>query len=205
MATCSWLRTGQSLTHSVEHNVGLAYGAFPKKVASTIKIPLDQAQAIFDAYHNQLYPGITNYRENYVLPTATANGQLHLGLGCYIKTDDAARDIRTITNATCQFWSIITALTINKIHTEIDAANYGDDIFCTSTIYDSIYFCVREDSHYIKWLNDLIIPTITADFMENQTIHNAAVGAIGRDWASLHPLPNDASLSQIQDILDGLH
>lgn len=78
---------------------GLSYGAYPPKVANTLKIPLSEAESIFNNYHNVLYPGITNYRENYVLPTAAANGKLHLGLGCYLHTNDARRDIRTLSNA----------------------------------------------------------------------------------------------------------
>lgn len=185
-------------------NVGISYGAYPPKIAATLRISLAAAQALFDNYHQVLYPGITKYREEYVLPTATQNGRLHLGLGCYIKTDNANRDIRTLTNATCQFWSIITLLTVNKMHQLIDDNQLQDDIFCTSTIYDSIYYCVRKDAPTIKWLNDTIVPILTHDFMENQTIHNEAVGELGNDWAHLELLPNNASLAQIQQLLDNL-
>lgn len=78
---------------------GLSYGSYPDKVSKTLKIPLAAAQSIFDNYHNVLYPGITDYRENYVLPTAKSTGRLHLGLGCYIYTDNARSDIRTLHNA----------------------------------------------------------------------------------------------------------
>jgi len=183
---------------------GLSYGAFPPKVAATLKIPLEEAQQIFDRYHNELYSGITNYRENYVLPTATKNGRLHLGLGCYLKSDDPAADIRTLTNSTCQYWSIITALTINKTHQWIDNNRLQNDIFCTSTIYDSIYFCIKADAALIKHFNDTIVPIITADFIENQLIHNEAQGEIGPDWSSLQPVPNNASIEQIQAILDAI-
>ena len=78
---------------------GLSYGSFPDKVSKTLKISLSAAEAIFNSYHNELYSGITDYRENYVLPTAKANGRIHLGLGCYIYTDNARKDIRTLNNA----------------------------------------------------------------------------------------------------------
>lgn len=183
---------------------GLSYGAFPPKVADTLKISVPAAEQIFNRYHNELYGGITDYRENYVLPTATANGRLHLGLGCYIKTDNPHKDIRTLNNATCQFWSIVTALTINKIHQLIDKTNYQNDIICTSTIYDSIYFVVRKDVNIIKWLNDRIVSIMTQDFMENQTIKNEAEGEIGLDWASLKQVPNNASTEEINVILKDL-
>ena len=184
---------------------GLAYGAFPKKVAATVKIPLEDAQLIFNAYHNELYPGITDYRENYVLPTTREHGQIHLGLGFYMKSDDPDRDIRTLNNGTCQFWSILTALTINKLHHLIDEANLQNDIRVTSTIYDSIYFEVRADPTIIKWLNDRIIPIMTTDFMLNQTISNEAELELGLSWADLHKLPIDASLEDISTIMENLH
>lgn len=202
MVTCSWPYAGQYLTPTVEHNVGLNYGAFPKKVASSLKISIVAATQLFDRYHNELYGGITEYRENYVLPTTLEHGRIHLGLGCYIKSDNPGRDIRTLNNATCQFWSIVTALTINKIHQLIDDADLQDHIKCTSTIYDSIYFTLPADARYVKWLNDNIVPIITKDFMLDQTIHNEATGEIGPSWAELFPVRNNESLTTIQSIID---
>lgn len=180
---------------------GLAYGAYPKKVASTVKIPIEEAETIFNAYHNELYPGITEFRENRVLPTATEYGQIHLGLGFHLQTDDPDRDIRTLNNACSQFWSILTGLTINKLHHLIDEAGYQNDILVTSTIYDSIYFEVRNDPTIIKWLNDHIIPIMEQDFLEDQIVHNSANLEIGPSWADLHELPHEATLEYISDIL----
>lgn len=183
---------------------GLAYGAFPKKVAQTIKIPIEDATIIFDAYHEEMYPGISDYRENYVLPTVTNQGYIHLGLGCVIFSDDPARDIRTINNGTVQFWSILTLLTINKLHLLIDEAGYQDDIIVTATIYDSIYFEVRIDPVIIKWLNDTIVPIMETDFMENQTIRNEADLELGTSWADLHKLQHNASIEDITEVIASL-
>ena len=204
MVTCSWSRTGHSLTSYGEHNVGLSYGAYPPKVSKTLKVPLDTAEKIFNSYHNELYGGITEYRENYILPTAKQEGKIHLGLGCYLQSNNAKRDIRTLNNASCQFWSILTLLTINKLHQDIDTESISNDIECISTIYDSIYFIVKEDAHTIKWLNDRLITYMTTDFMENQTIKNEATAEIGYDWATLHKIPNNASIEQIEEVLQQL-
>lgn len=181
---------------------GLSYGAFPKKVAQGLKVPIDVAESIFDRYHNELYSGITDYRENYVLPTSKDNGGIHMGLGCRIMTDDPDADIRTLNNATCQFWSILTLLSINKIHQAIDEADLNESIQCTSTIYDSIYFIVRNDPTTIKWLNDRIVEYMMVDFMEDQTVINEATGEIGYDWADLHQIPNGASVKEIQGVIN---
>lgn len=180
---------------------GLAYGAFPPKIAATLKISLEAATDIFNNYHNILYPGITDYRENYILPTARENGEIHLGLGFTLRTDDADRDIRTLANATCQFWSILTALTINKLHQLIDEKGYEEHVKVISTIYDSIYLEVTEDPVIIKWANDNLIKIMLVDFMEDQTIHNEAECDIGYNWADMEHIPNNASLSEIKKIM----
>ena len=183
---------------------GLAYGAFPPKIAATLKIPIEEAEEIFNNYHKVLYPGITDYRENYVLPTAKEHGEIHLGLGFTLKTDDADRDIRTLANATCQFWSILTALTINKMHQLIDEKGLENDVKVISTIYDSIYLEVTEDPAIIKWVNDNLIATMLVDFMEDQIIHNEAESDIGYNWADMVRIPNNASIEDIKKVLDSL-
>lgn len=180
---------------------GLSYGAYPPKVAKGLKIDIKLATEIFENYHYTLYPGITNYRENYVLTTAEQNRRIHLGMGFYIRTDNPDKDIRTLNNGTAQFWSILSALTINKIHTLIDEQEYADDIFVTSTIYDSIYFCVKRNASTIKWLNDTIVPIMCKDYMVDQIVPNNAIGEIGPDWADLHQLSQNATIEEIQNLL----
>jgi hypothetical protein len=183
---------------------GLAYGAFPPKVAATIKCPLDEAIIIFDAYHYELYPDVTAYRENYVLPTAKEEGQIHLGLGCTLISDNPDRDIRTISNATIQFWSILALLTINKMHQLIDKAGLQDRVLITSTIYDALYLEADADPKVIKWVNDNIVPVMEAQYLVGEIVHNEASLEVGLDWASLQELSKDATLEKITDILNNL-
>jgi len=124
---------------------GLSYGCGPNKVARMLKSTLSKGQSIFHNYHNVLYKEITEYREKYVLPTARKFKQIHLGMGCKLSSDTPNNDIRTLYNATCQFWSILSLLTANKIHLEIDKYGLQEDIFCISTIYDSLYYIVKKD------------------------------------------------------------
>lgn len=179
---------------------GLAYGAFPKKVSVSAKIPLEEAESIFKAYHEELYPGVTAYRENYVLKSARENGFIHMGLGARIYTDSPDKDIRTLTNSTCQFWSILSLLTINKLHQLIDEAGYQNDIIITSSIYDSIYFCIRDDAKIIKWLNDVIVPVMETKYMAGQILDNSVDLEIGPDWYELYKLPHNAPVEEISAI-----
>jgi hypothetical protein len=186
--------------------VNIRDGAFPPKIASSIKCSLEEAEVIFNAYHNDMYPGITSYRENYVLPTARENNELHLGLGFKILTDDADKDIRTLANSSVQFWSILTLLTVNKMHQLVDANNLQEDILITSTIYDSIFFEVTADASIIKWLNDTIIPVMTQNFMPGKILLNDCDLCVGTSWADYedNKLPVNASLEYVQEVLNKL-
>ncbi len=181
---------------------GASYGAFPKKIASQIKCSLEEATSIFNAYHNEMYPGITAYRENYVIPTAHNTGKLHMGLGCYIRSDDAERDQRTLQNSLAQFWSILTLLAINKLHHAIDEAGLQNDVIIVSSIYDAIYIEVTNDPTIIKWLNDTLVPIMLQDFIPDQAVPNDAEGEVGLDWYTTAKLPHNASLDEITTALE---
>lgn len=195
---------GYSLTNYTEQKVGLSYGAYPPKVAKTLKCSIEQATEIFNNYHNVLYKDITEYR-NSILNIALKDKEVHLGLGCYIKTSKPEEEIRTYNNSSIQFWSILTALTINKLHKLIDENNYQEDIKVITTIYDSIYLICKEDVNIIKWLNDNIIPIMTKDFIENQIVPNEAVGEIGKNWYDLKPIQNNSNIEDINKVLSELN
>lgn len=179
---------------------GLQYGAYPAKVASSIKCTLEEAETIFNRYHNELYPSVTRFRESYVLPTAIANKKLHIGLGCYIKSSNPSKDIRTITNSCSQFWSILTLLTINELHHHIDEWKLQDHIKIISTIYDSIYIEITDEAPYIEWVNNMIVPIMEQPFIEGQVTQNQAVSDIGYDWATMISIPPNASLEEIDKV-----
>lgn len=141
---------------------------------------------------------------NEVYQIAKQDGELHIGLGCYIKSSNPDEEIRTLFNSCSQFWSILTLLSINKLHKEIDKAGYTEDIKVINTIYDSIYCIVKEDTKIVKWLNDTLIPIMNKDFIENQIVHNEAAADIGYNWYDLHKLNNNESVEGIQYIMDEL-
>lgn len=158
---------------------------------------------IYNNYHNVLYKDVSVFKEK-VLNKARKNKRVHLGLGCYLYTDNVNKHERTLFNANSQFWSILTLLTIEKLYSEIEANNLTNSIEVIATIYDSIYLCVDRDSKVIKWLNDTIIPIMSKDFMTNQIVHNESEGEIGVDWSNLHHVPNNASIEEIEAILENM-
>jgi len=178
---------------------GLAYGKYPDESSGGAI-----TQEIFDNYHNELYPGITAYREKYVLPTAKKQGYIHLGLGCRLHTSSPSDHIRTLHNATCQFWSILTLIAVNELNYQVEKNNLSDDIKVHSTIYDSIYIYVRKNAEIIKWLNDTLVPIMNVDYMTEAKVPNECVGELGTSWASLDRLENNASIENIKLLLANL-
>jgi hypothetical protein len=174
----------------------LAYGGFPDIEKGGVI-----TQEIFDRYHNVLYPGITDYRDNYVLPTSVNNGYIHLGLGCRLYTDNPHNDIRTLHNATVQFWSILTLIAVNELNYRIEQENLEKYVQVQSTIYDSIYTQTYRDPEIIKWVNENLIEVMTVQYLQDEEIHNEAEGEIGLNWADLHKIPNNASIQQIEEVL----
>lgn len=149
-----------------------------------------------------LYSGITDYRENYVLETARNQGYLHLGLGCRIYSDNPDNDIRTLNNATCQFWSILTLIAINELNYRAKRDGLEGKIKVHATIYDSIYIYVEKNAETIKWLNDNAVEILCVDYIEDIIVKNEAEGEIGDSWDNLFKVPKGSSVEEIQQIID---
>lgn len=178
----------------------LAYGGFPDSHKGGVI-----TQEIFDNYHNVLYPGITDYRENYVLPFIKENGYIHLGLGCRMYSDNADNMIRSINNATVQFWSILTLIAVNEMNFRIEEAGFQDRITAVSTIYDSIYFTLDSDPELIEWLNNNVVPVLCTQWLEEEVVCNVAKGEIGLNWCDLHKLSNNANVEEINKTLEKIY
>ncbi len=185
-------------------NVGLQYGAYPPKIAESIKCSIEEAQSIFDRYHGELYSNVTKFREEVVLPAARANGEVHMGLGAKILTDDPKKDERTLVNSCSQYWSLLTLFAINKLHQAIDDAGLSTSIIVTNTIYDAIYGEIDNDPELVYWLNQTLPAIMVQPFIEGEIVHNEADLEVGLDWASFVKISNSATLEDITTILSQL-
>lgn len=122
-----------------------------------------------------------------------------------MKSDNPSKDIRTLANATCQFWSTLTAIGINELHRRIDETFVSSDtIQVTSTIYDSIYGICLDHPEALKWLNDNIVPILVKDFITDQIVKNEAQLEVGTSWADLQTVPLNATLDDCESILKSL-
>ena len=183
---------------------GITYGAYPPKIAKTLKQPLAVGEKLFNRFHNDLYPDSRDYKDKYILPTAKAQGYIHQGLGARIHSKNPEKDVRTLGNSTMQFWSILTLLAIVKVKKRIELAGYAKDIFIYGTIHDSINAYVREDPSVLKWYNDTLIECMVQDFLIDQKVTLQSNVDIGYSYANCVELPNNCSEQHIIDTLNSL-
>ncbi len=111
---------------------------------------------------------------------------------------------RSAANATIQFWDLLTLQGLHKIQERIEEAGYDNDIIGHATVYDSMYFEIRNDIQIIEWFNNNLIECMIEDFMEDQPIKLVANLDIGTSWADLQELPNNCDTSVIQKTLSKL-
>lgn len=185
-------------------NYLLEYGGYPPKLSKDLGCSLEVAQNIFDKFHYETFLGTTKYREEYVLPTVMKQNYLHLGLGARIYSNNPKKDIRTITNAGYQFWSILTLIGLYLIKERIKSSGYEKDIFIYSTIHDSITAYVRKDPSIIKWYNDTLIECMVPDFLIDQEVTLESNVDIGLSYDKCIELPNNCSIEHIVDVLSAL-
>ena len=177
----------------------LAYGGFPDDhKGGTI------TQEIFDRYHTELYPGVTEFKEDYVIPTANEQGYLHLNWGLRLYSDNPKSDLLSINNANFQGYSDLTLIAgINFRKLYLSKGN-PHNITGLNIIHDALYYEIDNTVEAIKWVNDNLIPTMTPDFLHNQTVHLRAEMYIGFNQKSMVTLPNNASIDVIQSKLKEL-
>lgn len=178
--------------------MNISDGAYPPKVAKSIGCDLAEAQVIFDNYHNLLYPGVTKYREEYVMKQAKQNGFIHLNWGLKLFTDDAKRDIRTLNNATMQAYSDLTQIAAVEFDKVLQSSQFVNDITLTNIVHDCLYYEVTNDLNVIKFINDILPPIMCRDFVLNQELTIKAEIDIGPSLADMVTLPNYANLATIR-------
>ena len=176
---------------------GLSYGAYPPKVAKSIGCDLAEAQQIFDNFHNLLYPGVTKYREEYVLPQANKHGWIHLNWGLKLYTDNAKKDIRTLNNSTMQSYSDLTQIAAVEFDKVYKQSTFAKDIKLVNIVHDCLYFEVTNDLGVIKYVNDHLPAIMCKQFINDQALQIKAEIDIGPSLAHMVTIPNNADIGTI--------
>jgi len=177
----------------------MAYGGFPDahKGGSI-------TEEIFERYHNELYPGVTKFKEDYVIPASEEQGYLHLNWGLRVYSDDPKKNLLALNNANFQGYSDLTLIAATNFRKAYLTNGNPHNIKGLNIIHDALYYELDDTIEAVKWLNDHLIPIMTQDFLINQTVHLRAECDFGYNQAVMVTLPNNADLACLKNILTKL-
>lgn len=177
----------------------MAYGGFPDSHKGG-----SITEAIFDRYHNELYPGVTKFKEDYVIPKSQDQGFLHLNWGLRVFSDNPKSDLLPLNNANFQGYSDLTLIAAINFRKAYLAEGNPYNIKGLNIIHDALYYELDDTPEAVKWLNDHLIPIMVQDFLIDQTVHLRAECDFGYNQSNLITLPNNADLATIEAKLSTL-
>ena len=161
-------------------------------------------QAIFDRYHGELYPGVAEFRDKYVVPTANQQKYLHLNWGLRVYSDNPKQDLLSLNNANFQGYSDLTLIAAINFRKAYLANGNPYNIQGLNIIHDALYYELDDTPEAVKWLNDNLIPIMVQDFLHNQTVHLRAECDFGYSQSTLQTLKNNATIEDVNNLLSKL-
>lgn len=161
-------------------------------------------QAIFDRYHKELYPGVTKFREDYVIPASNEQKFLHLNWGLKLYSSNPKSDLLSMNNANFQGYSCLTLIAAIKFRDLYLSQGNPHNILGLNIIHDALYYELDDTPEAVKWVNDNLIACMVPDFLHNQTVHLRAEADFGYSQSSLKTLRNNASIDEVKELLNEL-
>ena len=176
-----------------------------------------KARAI-EAGHKTLYHVLHSWSADNKT-TMVKQGYIECAFGLKVRTPLLAKsmlgdksmllesEFRGANNAKTQSWGLLTTRAGTEFKERLDVSDERFNVVSTNFIHDAFYGLVRKNINSIKWVNKHLIecmqwqdhPTIKSD-----EIKLTAELDIGNGWDKMYTLKNNASDSDIQDILDKL-
>lgn len=182
----------------------LAYGATYVAVQKVLNCTKEEAQEILDNYW-KAYSGVYKFFEEQ-LEFALEHGYVvSMFNGLHLKVPNLQakstfvqeKEIRTMNNFLIQSSGFLTLRAIKRIQDWIEANGLTNDIKIINSIYDSIYFYVREDKDLLKLVNEKVVELMTIPAFEDELLHNRTQLELGYRWDTLVKIKNNASVLEI--------
>ncbi len=155
------------------------------------------AATMHNTFHNVLYSGNREYRENIILPQVKKHKDFHMGMGAYINQTKklSGGSIRTLWNTHAQVFSILTLIAFEKFRLQAVKEGKDSGIQAVASVYDSVYFLVKKDKDLIEWSAEVLERIMTEDFLEDQKVKLKAEVEVSLDsWADF------VQVNDIQDL-----
>ncbi len=168
----------------------------------------EEAQALIDRY-KETYKGVQEFYDR-ELEFALEHGYvvsmfsgLHLKVPNLLASSQikVEEEIRTMNNFLIQSSGFATLRAIVRIQKWIEDNNLTSDIKIINSIYDSIYFYVRNDAELIERFNKIVVELMTVPMLDDELLHNRTELEIGSRWDTLKKISNTATQKEILETL----
>lgn len=193
----------------------LTYGGTYKTLMSNCGFSEDLARQVEINYH-KLYEVSDKWKEAHV-EEAKKTGYVTCAFGLKLRTpllqswlksksNMVAAEERTAGNALGQSWCMLNNRAMREVMEQVDKDRKSLDILPVAQIHDACYYLVRENAETIHYLNKLVCKA--ASWQEDPLIAHDTVKIHGNldlfipDWSEGHTLATDATVEDIQAILD---
>jgi DNA polymerase-1 len=197
----------------------LTYNGTWHTLVSNIGIPIDEAKQIEKNYH-KLYAVSDKFTETQIAH-ATKHGYMECAFGLQIKTPILASSIygstvtpyavtaeaRSANNAVTQSWGMLINRALIATNKLIEQSEFVYDIYPINTIHDAAYFLVKDTPEAISFLNKILIKEMQWNehpLIQSKDVLMEADLEIGKSWDKQTSIPNNASITQIEEILSEL-
>ena len=107
-------------------------------------------------------------------------------------------------NANFQGYSDLTLIAAIKFRQKYLADGNPHNILGLNIIHDALYYELNDTPEAVKWVNDNLIACMVPDFLINQTVHLRAEADFGYDQSKMNTVPNNANLTEINEVLNKL-
>jgi DNA polymerase-1 len=118
----------------------------------------------------------------------------------------AVAESRSANNAVTQSWGMLINRALIATNKLIEASEFIYDIRPINTIHDAAYFLVKDTPEAVKFLNDTLIKEMQWNAhpsIRSKDVLMEADLEIGKSWDKQTSLPNNASITQIEEIING--
>jgi len=118
----------------------------------------------------------------------------------------AVAESRSANNAVTQSWGMLINRALIATNKVIEASDFIYDIRPINTIHDAAYFLVRDTPEAVKFLNETLIKEMQWNAhpsIRSKDVLMEADLEIGKSWDKQTSLPNNASIKQIEEIING--
>ena len=182
----------------------------------------EEKAKIIEQRYLEMYEVSTIYA-NTLKHRAVKQGYIDLAFGMKLRTPvlgktaangnlpyQAEAEGRSAYNADSQSYGLLMNRALIQVDNELsqESDELQDSILPLNTIHDAGYYLVRNEPKYVKWLNDHLINAMTWQDLPPIRSNDIIIGAeldVGYSWDNCKTLPNNASITEVEDFLKGLN